>query len=64
MNKYDLIKHLSLVEHIEGGYFSETYRSDCIISTEREGETATFLKRRSSNPKLRVFDFAPRQLRR
>ncbi len=37
MNKQDLIKHLSLVEHIEGGYFAETYRSDINISTKREG---------------------------
>jgi uncharacterized protein len=43
MNKYDLIKHLSLVEHIEGGYFSETYRSDCIMSTEREGNERNIL---------------------
>ena len=32
MNKQDLIKQLSLVEHIEGGYFSETHRSQQIIS--------------------------------
>ena len=37
MNKQDLIKQLSLVEHIEGGYFSETYRSEDIISSDREG---------------------------
>lgn len=43
MNKYDLIKHLSLVEHIEGGYFSETYRSDYIMSTEREGNERNIL---------------------
>jgi uncharacterized protein len=43
MNKYDLIQHLSLVEHIEGGYFSETYRSNCIISTEREGNERNML---------------------
>ena len=37
MNKYDLIKQLSLVEHIEGGYFSETHRSEQIVSSDREG---------------------------
>ena len=37
MNKHDLIKHLSLTEHIEGGYFAETYRGDLNISTERIG---------------------------
>ena len=37
MNKHDLIQQLSLVEHIEGGYFTETYRSEELISSEREG---------------------------
>lgn len=37
MNKHDLIQQLSLVEHIEGGYFTETHRSDELISSEREG---------------------------
>ena len=37
MNKHDLIKHLSLSEHIEGGYFAESYRSDVNISTARVG---------------------------
>ncbi|NET38355.1 MAG: cupin domain-containing protein [Cyanothece sp. SIO1E1] len=42
MNKHDLIKQLSLVEHIEGGYFSETYRSESTLDTDREGrERAT-----------------------
>ena len=27
MNKQDWIEKLSLVEHVEGGYFSESYRS-------------------------------------
>ena len=35
MNKHDLIKQLSLVEHIEGGYFIETYRSKATLPTER-----------------------------
>ena len=37
MDKHYLIKQLSLVEHIEGGYFSETYRSQDTISSDREG---------------------------
>jgi predicted cupin superfamily sugar epimerase len=43
MNKQDLIKHLSLIEHIEGGYFYETHRSQHTVNTEREGkERSTF----------------------
>lgn len=38
MNKQDLIEHLSLVEHIEGGYFYETHRSQQTIDTDREGK--------------------------
>lgn len=34
MNKQDLIAQLSLVEHIEGGDFSETYRSGDIIAND------------------------------
>ncbi len=37
MNKHDLIQKLSLVEHVEGGDFSETYRSSLTIGTSREG---------------------------
>ena len=37
MNKQDLIKHLSLTKHTEGGYFRETYRSPEVITTERTG---------------------------
>jgi hypothetical protein len=37
MNKQDLIDRLALVEHREGGYFAETYRSTAIIPTERQG---------------------------
>ena len=37
MNKHDLIKQLSLVEHIEGGYFIESYRSKATLATERVG---------------------------
>lgn len=35
MNKHDLIQYLSLVEHVEGGYFRETYRSEINVSTDR-----------------------------
>lgn len=34
-NKQDIIKALSLVKHIEGGYFSETYRSQGVVDTNR-----------------------------
>ncbi len=37
MNKQDWIEQLSLVEHVEGGYFSETYRASEQIETPREG---------------------------
>ena len=43
MNKEDLIKHLSLVEHIEGGYFAETYRSTSQMPTDREGSDRSIL---------------------
>ena len=43
MNKYDLIEQLSLVEHIEGGYFSETYRSENTLTTAREGKERNIL---------------------
>jgi len=33
MNTYDLIEHLSLVEHIDGRYFRETYRSEINLPT-------------------------------
>ena len=35
MNKEDIIRHLGLVEHVEGGYFTETYRSDLTVDTDR-----------------------------
>ena len=35
MNKHDLIEQLSLVEHTEGGYFVESYRSPQTIATDR-----------------------------
>ena len=38
MHKHDLIEQLSLVEHIEGGYFCETHRSKVILATDREGQ--------------------------
>lgn len=37
MNKSDFITKLSLIEHVEGGYFCETYRSDLTTQTNREG---------------------------
>ena len=43
MNKYDLIKQLSLVEHIEGGYFAETYRGEYTVTTSREGKERNIL---------------------
>ena len=43
MNQDDIIKHLSLVEHVEGGYFSETYRSPVNIPTEREESDRSIL---------------------
>lgn len=39
MTKQELIERLSLVEHVEGGYFSETYRSSEAMGTNREGTT-------------------------
>ena len=43
MNKAEIIKHLSLVEHIEGGYFAETYRSDVNLTTDRIGSDRNIL---------------------
>lgn len=43
MNKHDLIKHLSLTEHTEGGYFVESYRSDIEIPTHRAGSDRSIL---------------------
>jgi len=37
MTKEEIIARLNLVKHIEGGYFSETYRSELQIPTERNG---------------------------
>ncbi|YAF98396.1 MAG: cupin domain-containing protein [Nodularia sp. CChRGM 3473] len=38
MNKHDLIQKFSLQMHPEGGYYAETYRSDMMIETDREGQ--------------------------
>ena len=35
MNKEEIIQRLGLIEHVEGGYFAETYRSDIDIDTDR-----------------------------
>jgi uncharacterized protein len=43
MNKQDLIEQLSLVEHIEGGYFTETHRSLEVLATERAGRDRALL---------------------
>ncbi|MBE9063036.1 cupin domain-containing protein [cf. Phormidesmis sp. LEGE 11477] len=43
MNKRDLIKQLSLIEHVEGGYFSETYRAAETIETDRVGTSRSML---------------------
>ncbi len=39
MDKQRWIDALSLVEHVEGGYFSETYRATDELTTAREGAT-------------------------
>ena len=43
MNKEEIILHLGLVEHVEGGYFTETYRSEINVDTEREGKERSIL---------------------
>ncbi len=45
--------------------FAESAKKlDALALNGREGETATLYERRSLNPKLRVFGFAPRHLNR
>ena len=43
MNKQALIQQLSLVEHTEGGYFVESYRSPQTLPTERVGSDRSLL---------------------
>lgn len=43
MNKQALIEALSLVEHVEGGYFSETYRATEEMPTPREGSSRSVM---------------------
>lgn len=43
MNKQDWIENLSLVEHVEGGYFSESYRSSEEMPTSREGSARSVM---------------------
>jgi predicted cupin superfamily sugar epimerase len=43
MNKQQLIESLSLIEHIEGGYFAETHRSAETLSTNRNGSDRNLL---------------------
>ncbi|ELR98986.1 cupin domain-containing protein [Gloeocapsa sp. PCC 73106] len=37
MTKAEIIAALNLVEHREGGYFAETYRSEAEMPTDRDG---------------------------
>ena len=43
MNKQNWIERLSLVEHIEGGYFSETYRATGEMATQRDGSARSVM---------------------
>lgn len=43
MNKQDWIEKLSLVEHVEGGYFSESYRAAEEMPTPREGSARSVM---------------------
>ena len=43
MNKQDWIEQLSLVEHVEGGYFSESYRATEEMATPREGSSRSVM---------------------
>lgn len=43
LNKHDWIEKLSLVEHVEGGYFSESYRATEEITTSREGSARSVM---------------------
>lgn len=38
IKKQDIIKQLTLIEHREGGYFNETYRSTAVMDTDRSGK--------------------------
>lgn len=43
MDKQAIIEQLGLVEHVEGGYFSETYRAEDTMQTAREGRERNVL---------------------
>lgn len=43
MNKQAIIRRLAMAKHIEGGYFSETYRSTYVINTDRKNEQRSLL---------------------
>lgn len=43
MNKQDWIEKLSLIEHVEGGYFSESYRATEEMATPREGSARSVM---------------------
>jgi predicted cupin superfamily sugar epimerase len=42
-SKNDLIEKLSLIQHVEGGYFSEIYRSSFMIETDRQNNQRSIL---------------------
>ncbi|MEO1589887.1 MAG: cupin domain-containing protein [Cyanobacteria bacterium J06632_22] len=43
MDKQTIIQKLGLVEHVEGGYFAETYRATATLTTERVGQDRNVL---------------------
>ena len=43
MNKFYWMERLSLLEHLEGGYFAENYRSPTSMETNREGKERAVL---------------------
>ncbi len=43
MNKHDWIEKLSLTKHVEGGYFSESYRASEEMATSRVGSARSVM---------------------
>lgn len=43
LSKVEIIEQLGLIEHIEGGYFSETFRSPDTVEVSREGSARNVL---------------------
>ena len=37
LTKATAIEQLNLIPHVEGGYFSETFRTEALVNTDREG---------------------------